>query len=89
MTEVKFRHLLFFIILFILTWFWNWIALVFFALIIISIVGTIADYNVHLPKEKCYYYSTDTGVCHFNTYETMCTGKCDKYVRLKTKLGER
>ena len=89
MTEVKLRHLIFFIFLFILIWFWNWVALVFFALIIISIVGTMYGAHIHVPPEKCYYYSTDTGICHFDSYETMCTGKCDKYVRLKTNLGEK
>ena len=83
MTEVKLRHLLFFIFLFILTWFWNWVTLVFFALMIVSMIGTMGGSHVYVPSEKCYYYSTDTGVCHFDSYETVCTGKCAKFVIVK------
>lgn len=89
MTEVRLRHLLFFILIFILTWFWNWIALIFFAFIIISILGTMSGSYIYVPKEKCYYYNKSTGMCHFNSYEILCVDKCDKYIRLKTNLGEK
>lgn len=83
MTEVKFRHLLFFILLFILTWFWNWITLIFFAFIIIVIVEDLYKAYTHVSYKKCYYYAEKSGICHFNTYETICTGICEKFVVVK------
>ena len=83
MTEVKLRHLLFFILIFILTWFWNWIALVFFALVIVSMIGTVYHEYTSIQYEKCYYYAEFTDICHFYSYETVCTGKCSKFVIVK------
>ena len=96
MTEVKFRHLLFFTILFILTWFWNWIAPVFFALIIICILVDL--YKPWVEKKcreqqmahiKCVYYNKDdTMSCLSVAVAGGCNGICEHYQLSKTNLGE-
>jgi len=96
MTEVKPRHLFFFIMMFILTWFWNWIAILFMGIVIISIC--IELYWISFKKHASWKSSAHINCVYYNKHDTMsclsmavtggCNGVCKHYQPSKNKFTE-
>ena len=92
MTEVRPRHLLFFILIFILNWFCNWIAILFMGIIIISMC--IELYWTSFKKQalrknsahiNCVYYNgNDTMSCMHSQIMGACDGMCKHFMIKKT-----